>query len=43
MNLRSHSKYAGEEVKELTEDEKRILSRLVRHLDKIYKPDLKDV
>lgn len=42
MNLRSHSKYAGEEAKELTDDEKRILTRLVRHLDKIYKPDLKD-
>ncbi|MCP1105731.1 AAA family ATPase [Serratia nevei] len=43
MNLRSHSKYAGEEVSELTEDEKRVLKRLVRHLDKIYYPDLKDV
>ncbi|HEY9268673.1 MAG TPA: AAA family ATPase [Methylotenera sp.] len=43
MNLRSHSKYSGEEVKELDEDEKRVLKRLIRHLDKIYKPDLKDI
>lgn len=43
MNLRSHSKYAGEEMKDLTDDEKRVLIRLVRHLDKIYKPDLTDV
>lgn len=42
VNLRSHSKYSGEEVKELTDDEKRVLNRLVKHLDKIYKPDLKD-
>ncbi|MFB2654237.1 AAA family ATPase [Shewanella seohaensis] len=42
MNLRSHSKYAGEEVKDLTEDDKRVLARLVKHLDKIYKPDLTD-
>lgn len=42
VNLRSHSKYSGEEVKELTDDDKRVLSRLVKHLDKIYKPDLKD-
>lgn len=43
MNLRSHSKYAGEEVSELTDDEERVLKRLIRHLDKIYCPDLKDV
>ncbi|EGR0264251.1 AAA family ATPase [Vibrio cholerae] len=42
MNLRSHSKYAGEEVKDLTEDDKRVLTRLVKHLNKIYKPDLTD-
>lgn len=42
VNLYSHSKYSGEEVKELTDDEKRVLSHLVKHLDKIYKPDLKD-
>jgi hypothetical protein len=42
MNLRSHSKYAGEEVNELTDEERRVLIRLVRHLDKIYNPDLKD-
>ncbi|HAU1225967.1 TPA: AAA family ATPase [Legionella pneumophila] len=43
MNLRSHSKYAGEEVKDLNDQEKIVLSRLIKHLDKIYKPDLKDV
>ncbi|WP_127959493.1 AAA family ATPase [Serratia microhaemolytica] len=43
INLRSHSKYAGEEVSELTDEEKRVLNRLIRHLDRIYKPDLKDV
>lgn len=43
LNLRSHSKFAGEEVNELTDEEKRVLNRLIRHLDKIYKPDLKDV
>jgi len=42
MNLRSHSKYAGEEVNELTDEERRVLIRLVRHLNKIYNPDLKD-
>ena len=42
MNLRSHSKFAGEEVTELTDDEKRVITRLVQHLDKIYKPDLTD-
>ncbi len=42
MILRSHSKYAGEEMNDLTDDEKRVLTRLVRHLDKIYKPDLAD-
>lgn len=42
LNLRSHSKYAGEEVKELTKDDKLVLGRLVKHLDKIYKPDLTD-
>jgi hypothetical protein len=42
LNLRSHSKYSGEEAKELTDDDKRVLKRLVTHLDKIFKPDLKD-
>ncbi len=42
INLRSHSKYSGEEVKELTADEALVLNRLIVHLDKIYKPDLKD-
>lgn len=42
INMRSHSKYSGEEVKELTDDEKRILIRLIGHLDKIYKPNLQD-
>jgi len=43
VNLRSHSKYINEEVKELTEDDKRVLGRLVKHLDIIYKPDLTDI
>lgn len=42
MNLRSHSRFSGEEVKELDADETRVLKRLISHLDKIYKPDLKD-
>jgi wobble nucleotide-excising tRNase len=42
-NLRSHSKYSGEEVKELTDDELRVLKRLIKHLDRIYKPDLRDL
>lgn len=42
INISSHSKHAGEEVFILTEDDKRVLRRLVKHLDKVYKPDLKD-
>ncbi|MCF3572637.1 AAA family ATPase [Planktothrix agardhii 1806] len=42
INLRTHSKYAGEEINELTDDERRVLTRLIKHLDKIYKPDLTD-
>lgn len=42
INICSHSKHAGEEVADLTEDDKRVLNRLVKHLNRIYKPDLKD-
>lgn len=42
INISSHSKHAGEEVFILTEDDKRVLRRLVKHLDRLYKPDLKD-
>lgn len=42
INLRSHSKYSGEEVKELTHDEGLVLNRLIEHLDTIFKPDLTD-
>lgn len=42
INLRSHSRYAGEEVNELTDEEKRVLIRLIKHLDKIYEPDLRE-
>ena len=40
INISSHSKYAGEEVVELTEDDKLVLIGLIKHLDKIYKPEL---
>lgn len=40
INISSHSKHAGDEIAELTEDDKRVLTYLVKHLDKIYKPDL---
>lgn len=42
INISSHSKHASEEVAMLTDDDKRVLTYLVKHLDKIYKPDLKD-
>lgn len=42
INISSHSKYSGEEVVDLTEDDKLVLIGLIKHLDKIYKPDLKD-
>jgi hypothetical protein len=42
INLRSHSRYSGEEVNELTDDERRVLTRLIRHLNRIYNPDLTD-
>lgn len=42
INIFSHSKHTGEEIAELTEDDKRVLGRLVKHLDRIYKPDLAD-
>lgn len=40
INISSHSKYSGEEIVDLTEDDKLVLIGLIRHLDKIYKPDL---
>jgi len=42
INISSHSKHASEEVATLSKDERLVLERLVKHLDKIYKPDLKD-
>lgn len=42
INISSHSKHAGEEVFFLTEDDKRVLRRLVKHLGRLYNPDLKD-
>lgn len=42
INISSHSKHASEEVAMLSDDDKRVLTYLVKHLDKIYKPDLKD-
>lgn len=42
INISSHSKHASEEVAMLTDDDKRVLTYLVKHLDKIYKPELKD-
>lgn len=40
INISSHSKYSGEEVIELTEDDKLVLIGLIKHLDKIFKPEL---
>jgi len=36
INISSHSKHAGEEVTELTEDDKRVLSYLVRKINEMY-------
>ena len=40
INISSHSKHSGDEIAELSDDDKRVLGYLVRHLDKIYKPTL---
>ncbi len=37
INFSSHSKHAGEEVAELTEDDKRVLAYLVRQLNEMYR------
>lgn len=37
INISSHSKHAGEEVKDLTEDDKRVLTYLVRQLNEMYR------
>lgn len=37
INISSHSKHAGEEVADLTEDDKRVLTYLVRHLNEMYR------
>jgi wobble nucleotide-excising tRNase len=37
INISSHSKYSGEEVTELTEDDKRVLSYLVRQINEMYR------
>lgn len=37
INISSHSKHAGEEVAELTEDDKRVLRYLVEQLNRMYR------
>ena len=37
INISSHSKHAGEEVTELTEDDKRVLGYLVRQINEMYR------
>lgn len=37
VNISSHSKHSGEEVTELTEDDKRMLKYLIEQLDKTYR------
>lgn len=37
INISSHSKHAGEEVAELTEDDKRVLAYLVRQINDMYR------
>ena len=37
INISSHSKHAGEEVAELTEDDKRVLAYLVRQISDMYR------
>lgn len=37
INISSHSKHAGEEVAELTEDDKRVLGHLVREINRMYR------
>lgn len=37
INISSHSKHAGEEVSELTEEDKRVLSYLVRQINDMYR------
>ncbi|MFM0297733.1 MULTISPECIES: AAA family ATPase [Paraburkholderia] len=37
INISSHSKHAGEEVADLTEDDKRVLIYLVRHINEMYR------
>ena len=39
INISSHSKHAGEEVAELTEDDKRVLAYLVGQINKMYRFD----
>lgn len=37
INISSHSKHAGEEVTELTEDDKRVLGYLIRQINEMYR------
>lgn len=37
VNLYSHSKFSGEEVTELTEDDKRVLKYLIKEINKMYR------
>ena len=36
INISSHSKHAGEEVADLTEDDKRVLSYLIKNINETY-------
>ena len=42
INISSHSKHSGEEVADLTEDDKRVLSYLVKELNSMYRFQLSD-
>ena len=37
INFSSHSKHSGEEVADLTEDDKRVLAYLVRQINEMYR------
>lgn len=39
VNISSHSKHSGEEMAELTDDDKRVLGKLVQHINETYRFD----
>lgn len=43
INLYSHSKLSSEEVIEVTDSHKLLFARLVKHLDTLYNPNLRDI